>query len=246
MAIYCIINADDFGYSKGVNYGILEAFQHGIVTSTTMMVNMPGTEHAVRLAKENPAFGVGIHFVLTCGKPILVDVPSLVNEDGEFRKRDAQLFYADPGDIERELTAQLETFLSFGLTPTHIDSHHHVHEHPCVFPIVQKLAEQYDLPIRPVRTKKTCHLRAVDVFLHQFYGRGLTKEYFLSLFDEVNDGQTVEVMCHPAYIDVPLFTGSSYCSERVNELAILTDPDVRDALEKRGVKRITYRELKQM
>ncbi|QXJ37243.1 hypothetical protein BV455_00505 [Parageobacillus caldoxylosilyticus] len=246
MVIYCIINADDFGYSKGVNYGILEAFQHGVVTSTTMMVNMPGTEHAARLAKENPELGVGIHFVLTCGKPILADVPSLVNEDGEFRKRDVQLLYADPDDIERELTAQLETFLSFGLTPTHIDSHHHVHEHPCVFPIVQKLAEQYDLPIRPVRSEKPHRLRTVDVFISQFYGRGLTKEYFLSLFDEVNDGQTVEVMCHPAYIDVPLFTGSSYCSERINELSILTDPYVRKALENCGVKLITYRELKQM
>jgi predicted glycoside hydrolase/deacetylase ChbG (UPF0249 family) len=244
MSIQCIINADDFGYSKGVNLGILEAFQHGVVTSATMMVNMPGAEHAFQLAKEYPELGVGIHFVLTCGKPIRSDVPSLINENGEFRKRDELFEYADVVHIERELTAQLETFFSFGLMPTHIDSHHHVHAHERIFPIVKKLAKQYDLPIRQVLHLREKDLRTVDVFIHQFYGDRLTTQYFLSLLEQIDDGQTVEVMCHPAYIDLPLINGSSYCFQRANELAILTDREVREALLKRNVELITYREWK--
>jgi predicted glycoside hydrolase/deacetylase ChbG (UPF0249 family) len=244
MSIYCIINADDFGYSKGVNLGILEAFQNGVVTSATMMVNMPGTEHAVQIAKEYPELGVGIHLVLTCGKPIRSDVPSLINGKGEFRRRDELFEYADVVDIERELTAQLETFFSFDLIPTHIDSHHHVHAHERIFPIVKKLAKQYDLPIRRVPSLREKDIKTPDVFIHQFYGDRLTKQYFLSLFEQIEDGQTVEIMCHPAFIDLPLINGSSYCLQRANELEILTDRDVREALLKRNVELITYRDLK--
>ena len=65
-----IINADDFGYSNGVNYGIIDAFKNGILTSTTCLTNMPGFNHAIQLAKENPNLGIGIHLTLTCGKPL--------------------------------------------------------------------------------------------------------------------------------------------------------------------------------
>jgi chitin disaccharide deacetylase len=122
-----IINADDFGYSKGVNLGIIEAFQNGVVTSATLMANMPGAEHAAALAKENPGLGVGIHLVLTCGKPICRDVPSLINDHGEFHRLADLEKIARIDEVERELTSQFERFLSFRIQPTHIDSHHHVH-----------------------------------------------------------------------------------------------------------------------
>ncbi|MEW5321230.1 chitin disaccharide deacetylase [Geobacillus thermoleovorans] len=245
MPRYCIVNADDFGYSKGVNYGILEAFQHGVVTSATLMTNMPAAEHAARLAKEHSELGVGIHFVLTCGRP-LADVPSLVNENGEFPRRGEALAGARRSDIERELAAQLERFFSLGLSPTHIDSHHHVHEHPNVFPVVEQLAERYRLPIRPVRTARMHRLTTVDVFFPDFYGDGLTKDHFLTLIDRIDDGQTAEVMCHPAYIDVPLAVGSSYCQQRVRELAVLTNPELAQALAERGVRLINYRQFTNM
>lgn len=65
-----IINADDFGYSRGVNYGIIDAHTDGIVYSATMMVNMPGAQHAVSLAKEHPELQIGIHLTLTCGRAV--------------------------------------------------------------------------------------------------------------------------------------------------------------------------------
>ncbi len=95
------------------------------------MMNMPGTEHAVHLAKEYKTLGVGVHLVLTAGEPLLKNVPSLVGADGLFHKqgvvREGNI---DPEEVEREWTAQIEKFLSYGLIPTHLDSHHHVHGLP--------------------------------------------------------------------------------------------------------------------
>ena len=81
-----IINADDFGFSRGVNLGIIEAFQHGVLTSTTLMVNMQEADHAVELARQNPELGVGIHLTLTAGRPILGGLHTITDEEGNFRK----------------------------------------------------------------------------------------------------------------------------------------------------------------
>lgn len=64
-----IVNADDFGLCKGQSYGIIEAFRHGIVSSTTAMMNCADIYHAAELSKQNPALPVGMHFVLTYGRP---------------------------------------------------------------------------------------------------------------------------------------------------------------------------------
>lgn len=77
-----IVNADDFGLSKGQNYGVIEAYQHGVVSSTTAMVNGGGAEHAAALSRQYPGLPIGLHFVLTHGRP-LGAMPSLVNERGE-------------------------------------------------------------------------------------------------------------------------------------------------------------------
>ncbi|MCA6775451.1 ChbG/HpnK family deacetylase [Enterococcus mundtii] len=79
-----IINADDFGYSSGVNSGIIKSFQDGILSSTTLMANMPGCLEAIQLTKENPGLGIGGHLVLTCGKS-LTDTLTLT--------RDTHVFY---------------------------------------------------------------------------------------------------------------------------------------------------------
>ena len=81
-----IFNADDFGYSKAINLGIIQAHKNGILSSATLMANMPGFEDAVKLAKENPELGVGVHLTLTCGYPVLSDVPTLCQENGKFHK----------------------------------------------------------------------------------------------------------------------------------------------------------------
>lgn len=223
--IKLIVNADDFGYSRGINYGIIDAHQTGIVNSTTMMMNMPGVNHAVELAKANPKLQVGIHLVLTCGRPLLSDVPSLVDENGNFKRltdfmndRDLSL-----SELEREWTAQIELSLETGLIPSHFDSHHHVHAIPEFLPVVQKLSRKYSLSARQATGHRVDGVAAfTDVFLHDFYGDGATEDYFEKLPSRVHEGQTVEVMCHPGYLDHEVVIGSSYASQRVEETRILT------------------------
>lgn len=149
MMIKLIVNADDFGLTEGTNYGIIDGHINGLVNSTTMMMNMPGTEHAVRLAKEYNLLGVGVHLVLTAGEPLLGDVPSLVGSDGSFHKQSVvREGNINPEEVEREWTAQIEKFLSYGLTPTHLDSHHHVHGLPILHDVLERLAAKYNVPIR--------------------------------------------------------------------------------------------------
>jgi chitin disaccharide deacetylase len=223
--ITLIVNADDFGYSHGVNYGILDSHLNGIVNSTTLMMNMPGTEHAIELAKKNPSLQVGIHLVLTCGKPLLEDVPSLVDENGNFKRlyRLNEDMDITLSDLEREWTAQIEKFLASGLHLTHIDSHHHVHTFKGLLPIIQKLANKYQLPVRTNGYERIEGVKAFsNICLVDFYGDGVTNNYFQVLPKRVKKGQKVEVMCHPAYLDSHLLRGSSYTHDRLKELDVLT------------------------
>lgn len=223
--IKLIVNADDFGLSRGVNHGIIDSHLYGIVNSATMMMNMPGTVHAIELAKRNLGLRVGIHLVLTCGKPLLNDVTSLVDEKGNFisvsyltKTKDLSL-----KELEREWTAQIERFLSTGLEPTHFDSHHHVHTREDLLPVVKKLSEKYNLP---VRRNGAFTIEGIESFsnvsLFDFYGEGVSPDYFSKLASFVEDEMTVEVMCHPAYIDHTLLKVSSYTYTRLTELEILT------------------------
>ncbi|RFU69913.1 chitin disaccharide deacetylase [Bacillus sp. V59.32b] len=242
-----IINADDFGYSKGVNLGIIEAYQNGVVTSATMMTNMPRAAHAAALALENPGLGVGIHLVLDCGAPVCDHVPSLVNEKGVFHKMAGIEQFAELADIENEYASQIERFFALGLKPTHIDSHHHLHGHQKIYPTVERLAEKYRIPIRKVSANpqhmSNVKLQTAQYFNHDFYGDELTLEYFIGLLDTVLPYETAEIMTHPAYIDEPLLTGSSYALQRVRELAILTDKRVQEAIADKKIELVTYTEV---
>jgi predicted glycoside hydrolase/deacetylase ChbG (UPF0249 family) len=232
--IKLIVNADDFGYSRGINYGIIDAHNNGIVNSATMMMNMPGVSHAVKLAKVNPNLQVGVHLVLTCGKPLLTDVPSLVNDNGSFKRiselKDQPMLSLD--ELAREWSAQIEKFLETGLTPTHFDSHHHVHTIPEFLPVVQMLAKKYELSARRISEAAVEDVPAfTDVFLHDFYGEGADRSYFENLATRVQAGQTVEVMCHPGYLDHEILSGSSYAKDRVKETELLTSIKLPSGME---------------
>lgn len=132
-----IINADDFGLSHGITDGILLTHRKGLLTSTSLMVNQPATEYAVRHVPEAPSLGVGIHLNLTEGKPVLPidEVRTLVGAAGEFvgpaeMGRRLLRWDASPREIEAEFRAQIQQMKSLGLEPTHADSHHRIHMYP--------------------------------------------------------------------------------------------------------------------
>ncbi len=148
-----IVNADDFGLNTGVNRGIIECHQKGIVTSTTLMVNCPGTQEAADLAKENAELGVGLHCNLTVGQPISKRKTSLTDEDGffwprrEFTKK-VLTGKIKPSDVLEEIELQWDVFVSLGLTPTHIDSHQHVHVLPGLAKVFVRFANEKKVPMR--------------------------------------------------------------------------------------------------
>ncbi|WP_400192008.1 carbohydrate deacetylase [Hymenobacter sp. B81] len=147
-----IINADDFGLSTSVNRAIIDAYRAGNLTSTTMMVNMPGTAEGARLAAENPGLAIGLHFCLTEGRP-LTAAPSLTDADGNFLERGALLKRALRGQVKEaevraEFEAQLAKLEGLGIRPTHTDSHQHTHMLPAVFRAIAPVLNARRLPVR--------------------------------------------------------------------------------------------------
>ena len=150
LARQLVVNADDFGISRGVNRGIVEAHRRGIVTSASVMANLPSAEDALTRAAVCPDLGLGLHLTLTAGRPLCppAQVPSLVDGSGEFFVLGELLGRLAAGrvrrgDLARELGAQVEWALRRGLHPTHLDAHHHVHVHPRVAPVVLDLAREH-------------------------------------------------------------------------------------------------------
>jgi len=154
---FLIVNADDFGLTGGVNRAVIEAHTRGILTSTTVMANMPAFEDAVRLAKAHLSLGVGLHFNITQGAPVAdsSSIRSLLDERGEFLGTStALLFRALAGklripEVEIELRAQIEKVLNAGLPLTHLDSHKHAHALPQVVGVIARVIGDYG--IRAVR-----------------------------------------------------------------------------------------------
>jgi hopanoid biosynthesis associated protein HpnK len=138
-----IVNADDFGFTSGVNRAIVEAHTHGIVTSSTLMANGPAFEGAVKLAKTVPDLSVGCHVVLIDGQPLL-DTKRLAtltaSQDGGNQFRDSLKIFAaraltgrlDSAEIEAESTAQIHKLQSAGISVSHVDTHKHTHLFPSV------------------------------------------------------------------------------------------------------------------
>jgi len=229
-----IVNADDFGLCGGANLGILQAHRTGIVTSATVMVNMPGAAEAYELARHTPTLGVGVHITLTGGRPVAEGVDSLCGPDGAFLKLPQLMERARPGQVECEVRAQVDAFLASGLKPTHLDSHHHVHMHlPAAGAAVDAVAAELGVPVR----------RAGPGFIGVFYGKAaITVERLLQILAGLPEG-TSELMCHPAFLDPLLLSSSSYARERVVELATLTDPLVLEAVRSHCVTLTNYREV---
>lgn len=143
-----ILNADDFGLTRGINRGIIRAHRDGILTSATLMANGPAFDDAVELAKANSKLGIGCHLVLSGGRAVAPrgKVPSLTAADGSLPDSLAALVVRVTSgsirtvDIETELWAQIEKIRSAGIEPTHVDTHKHTHCHPRVMNVVARVA----------------------------------------------------------------------------------------------------------
>ena len=143
-----IVNADDFGRHELINRAVERAFNAGLLKSATLMAGGIAFDDAVNVAKKISGLGVGIHFTLANGNPVLPpeEIPTLVTADGTFHGDYIKFLKRylsgkiSLSEVRSELAAQLEKISRTGLTLTHFDSHQHLHHVPGIIEIVLQLA----------------------------------------------------------------------------------------------------------
>ncbi len=246
MSRLLIVNADDFGLTAGVNRGIITAHERGIVTSTTMMVNMPGFADAVALAARTPGLAVGLHLNLTYGRPLLpaAEVRSLIDRDGCF-VRDPR-FVMERGsaeEIRAEFNAQAERFIATGLRLSHLDSHHHLHAADRFLDPMVELARRMGVTIRCLNGQAmSARGMAPKAGFVRFFGDRDGVGRLLAIFAGLPEGAT-EIPCHPGYADAELCVISTLNTIRELELAALTDPRILAAVRAEGIRLTNYPRL---
>lgn len=251
-----IVNADDFGYNRGVNRGVITAFNKGIVTSTTIMVNGDCFEEAADLINIcRDELGVGLHINLTRGKPVSFPskVPSLLDNQGFFWQINT-LYQKNlvKEEVREEITSQVKKLKDYGIKPTHMDAHHHLQYHTLILEVLMETALDLKLPLRNVgeETKdlfRENNIPTPDYFISSFFGEGATEDNLISMLKELKDNKEifiVEVMTHPGYRE-GFNNWSSYREDRERELDILCSPSLKDFIRKEGISLVNYRYLQE-
>ncbi len=263
-----VVNADDFGFTRDVNQGIIEAHRQGILTATTLMANGDAFDDAVRLAHENPRLDVGAHLVLIGGA-------ALAKRGSELPQTVPRLLAAIASRrirIYDELAAQVRGILDAGLALTHLDTHKHTHLAPPVLDAVARVADEFgirwvrrpfDLPLTAARGGAPWLKRAISASLgvqrarfhrvlarhrcrttdhfagFQITGRFRTRE-LVALIRALPEGST-ELMCHPGRATGELRRARTRLKEsREEELSALIAPETRRALAEAGVELVNY------
>lgn len=233
-----IVNADDFGFTRGVNEGILRAHREGIVTATTLMADGPAFEHAVEIARRTPSLDVGVHLVLWPENGRLPQrLPAFVK----------RALSSSTAEIEAEFARQVEKVLAAGLAPSHLDTHKHVHLLPRVMNAVARVAARFGIAWvrRPLHARQVTArgLRTPDHLVGLRLTGRMNRERLLARLERLQSGLT-ELMCHPGLCDQELLGAPTRLKqERQVELEALTSPEVRRLLERKGVELTSYRAL---
>jgi len=271
MARRLIVNADDFGFTRDVNAGIVEACERGILRSATLMANGAAFDHAVELARRTPQLDIGCHLTLISGRSVADPSRRLPGSVGELLRRLAAGWSA--AEIEAELAAQIEKIQAAGLQPTHLDAHKHTHIVPRVLGAVLRVARRYEIPwIRkpfdapltassaPWKRRAVSRLlggldrsfqrrlaaagcRSTDHFAgFQITGLYRTEE-LAALIRSLPEGLT-ELMTHPGHCTEELRSQATRLKEsRAIELEALTSDAVRRAVEQSGVEITSFAQL---
>jgi predicted glycoside hydrolase/deacetylase ChbG (UPF0249 family) len=246
-----IVTADDFNLSEGVSRGILDAHQHGIVTETSVMVNLGDLQQAVAMLAGAPRLALGLHLNITRGRPVAPPsaVTELLGADGQFCGSPQALpVRLRSVAVRAEFRAQVDAFVrGFGRLPWHLDTHHHVHQHPVVLDVLLDLAAALRLPVRSIDVPMRAIMmaRGLGSPAH-FLGDAGDEPYWtvtrlLSTIPTLSPGVT-ELMCHPGYFDDTI-AYSRYGRQRDVERQALCTSEVATRLREQGVRLVTYAAL---
>lgn len=254
MAKRILVRADDVGYCRGVNYGIADSVWNGIIGSVGVMPNMPETQHGVDLLKGS---GVcfGMHTNVCLGKPCAdpAKIPSLLDENGDLKSsrtyRDAWKKgeeIVSLGEMVIEIEAQYQRYLELtGEKPHYFEAHAVLNQN--LARGLEIVAEKYDLPYLPacfeptgVQFKNTVLITRMESMLPDYDPAESLKKAVLAAY---KDNECPMFVCHPGYIDDYLMNHSSLVTPRPKEVAMLTDPAIRNWLEEQNVQLVTYDEM---
>jgi len=216
-----IINADDLGYSEGINEGIIEAHRKGIVTSTSLMVKAQAVIHGMNLAKKNPHLGLGLHFqVGNSDLNLLSQVKKAISAE---LVEKTKMEFLEQVEIFKQLTGKM---------PDHIDSHKHVHKTPGIYPFIKSWCKKNRIPFR-------FQVNFIDSFFAtSSMEEQLPIENLITILRNLPDGIS-EIMCHPGIVTPDL--KSSYSKERESELKILTSDQIKQEINRLGIKLISWK-----
>lgn len=246
-----IINADDFGLTKGVSLGILDSMEKGLVTETTAMANGLYIKEAIEEAKVRGVKNIGVHLTLTWGKPILPrgEIKSIVAEEGNFHRRIDLVENINYEEVKKEFKAQIEKIISMGIVPTHLDGHHHAFAFTNEgLDVVFELAKEYSLPVRcpfieNLNYFKDNNIKTTDDMCIDFYNEGVSEDYLIKVLENAKDGEVLEIMCHPAYVDEDLINATSYNKHRAEEFRVLTSEKIKTYINENNIELIGFNEI---
>lgn len=240
-AVVAVI-ADDFNLTPGTSQGILESAENGIVTGTSVFVNLPFHPKYLRMLQADFSLGIGLHLNITLGSPTsaLSDVTSLLGSSGKFSKKTNRALWSR-GQFFLEAENQIKRFKKiFGRNPDHLDMHHHLHEDPRIFCMLAQicLLRKIRLRVSSAMNKKWKELFAKNkiLILDQLWDdlnpeTPWTVTRLRELLCRLRTGNH-EIMCHPARCDASLKALSSFNEMRDNERHALQDPALRPILSR--------------
>jgi len=226
-----IINADDFGFSKSINRGIIDSYNEGLISTTTIMINMPYVEDAIELWKQNKELGLGLHINITVGIPISDNIPSLVDNNGVFNYiREWKNHNFEYIDVYKEVKSQIEKLKQYDVNIDHLDCHHNLMNNTIFRKVFFDLALEYNLPVRSdnkyaryeARENK---IKTTDCWCSDFFKDGAQYETILKYVESNKEANSIEIMTHVGYIDEDTRKRSSHLSreEEINELKKLKE-----------------------
>jgi predicted glycoside hydrolase/deacetylase ChbG (UPF0249 family) len=256
-----IVNADDLGMYHAVNTAIFRALTHGVVRSTTLMAPCPWALHAMRLVREHPGIACGVHLTVVSEfadyrwGPLAPRerLPSLLDETGSFYSNDRQtelLAGARIDELEVEFRAQIETVLSAGLRPTHLDWHClRDGGRPDVFDLTLGLAREYGLALRvfdPARSERL-QQRGLPTVDHGVVDstRLATADKtarFVQMLRELPAGLS-EWAVHPGLGTAEARTIDGWWPKRAADLRFLVSREARETVAAEGIILLDYRPL---
>lgn len=245
------MNADDFNLTRGVDRAILECHDRGIVSSTTFMANLPVASSTVHELKKRKKLGVGIHLNVTFSKPVLakMKVRSLTAGQESFKKLKEQLGkLPSSSELFSEYAAQIQKFIKiFGKKPTHLDTHHQMHNHPFFLKVLSETAKKFQVPMRtscllnqPALLRKLKPPIVTDYFFGNLTPEGhWTHEPLETLLNNLPSGVS-EIMCHPGIVDKDLKAVSSFTTGRAVEHRVFSSGFFRKILSDQGVRLVHF------